>query len=163
MMWHDMLLDKKDPRWKGFVKMGNKESASITDSLSRDLIICDWQYSYDNMKKKHVDWPTISYFADKGLDVAGCPWMNYLDMMPMAEHIVSKGAFGFIETTWHRLRGKEWEKMYKNAAHAAWGSPVSHGVPYQRSLRLISKDMKIKNYLDAGRINYQIPPSYNGD
>lgn len=31
--------------------------------------------------------------------VAGCPWRNYLDMMPMAEHIINKGGFGFIETT----------------------------------------------------------------
>jgi hypothetical protein len=115
------------------------------------------------MNKKHVAWPTISYFADKGLSVAGCPWMNYNDMMPMAEHIVNKGGFGLIETTWHRLRGKEWEKMFMSAGYAAWGSPVSHGVPFERSLRLVGRDMKVKNYLDTGHINYQIPPSYNGD
>ena len=163
MMWHDMLLDKNDPKWRNFVKFGSKESASILDSLSRDLIICDWQYSYDNMNKKHVNWPTISHFADKGFSVVGCPWMNYLDMMPMAEQIVNKGGFGFVETTWHRLRGKEWEKMYMSAGYAAWGSPVSHGVPVERSLRLVSRDMKVENYLDTGHLNYQIPPSYNGD
>jgi hypothetical protein len=163
MMWHDMLLDKADPRWRNFVKFGSKESASIIDSLSRDIIICDWQYSYDNMKKKHVEWPTISYFADKGLSVVGCPWMNYQDMMPMAQHIVNKGGFGFVETTWHRLRGDVWEKMFMSAGHAAWGSPVSHGVSFERSLRLIGADMKINNYLDTGHMNHQIPPTYNGN
>jgi hypothetical protein len=163
MMWHDILLDKADPRWRNFVKFGSKESASIIDSLSRDIIICDWQYSYDNMKKKHVEWPTISYFADKGLSVVGCPWMNYQDMMPMAQHIVNKGGFGFVETTWHRLRGDVWEKMFMSAGHAAWGSPVSHGVSFERSLRLIGADMKINNYLDTGHMNHQIPPTYNGN
>ena len=163
MMWHDMLLDKADPRWKMFVKFGNKESAGILDSLSRDLIICDWQYSYGNMKETRKDWPTIGYFKEKGFPVAGCPWMNYNSMKPMADYLVANDCFGFIETTWHRLRGKAWENMFKSAAHAAWGSPVSHGVSFQRSLRLVSRDMKIKNYLDTGYINYQIPPSYNGD
>ena len=163
MMWHDMLLDKTDPKWKNFVKFGSKESASIVDRLSRDLIICDWQYSYGNMKETRKDWPTIGYFKEKGFPVAGCPWMNYNSMKPMSDYLVANDCFGFIETTWHRLRGKEWENMFKSAAHAAWGSPVSHGVSFQRSLRLVSRDMKIKNYLDTGYINYQIPPSYNGD
>lgn len=163
MMWHDMLLDKADPRWKNFVKFGSKETAGILDRLSRDIIICDWQYSYDNMNKKHTDWPTISHFAEKGLSVAGCPWMNCQDMMPMAQHIINKGGFGLVETTWHRLRGAQWEGMYMSASYAAWGSPVSHGVSFERSLRLVGTDMEVKNYLDTGHLNYQIPPSYNGD
>ena len=163
MMWHDMLLDKTDPKWKNFVKFGSKESASIVDRLSRDLIICDWQYSYGNMKETRKNWPSIGYFKEKGFPVAGCPWMNYNSMKPMADYLVANDCFGFIETTWHRLRGKAWENMFKSAAHAAWGSPVSHGVSFERSLRLVSRDMKIKNYLDTGYINYQIPPSYNGD
>ena len=163
MMWHDMLLDKKDSRWKDFVRFGTKESSSIVDRLSRDLIICDWQYSYGNMKETRKNWPSIGYFKEKGFPVAGCPWMNYNSMKPMADYLVANDCFGFIETTWHRLRGKAWENMFKSAAHAAWGSPVSHGVSFERSLRLVSRDMKIKNYLDTGYINYQIPPSYNGD
>lgn len=53
--------------------------------------------------------------------------------------------------------------MYMSAAHAAWGSPVSHGVSFERSLRLVGNDMKVKDYRDTGHLNYQIPPSYNGD
>ena len=164
MIWHDMFLDKKDPRWKPFVKNGSAAYAAGLETLPKDIIICDWQYSYGNMKETRREWPTISHFAGKGFDVAGCPWMNYNSMKPMADYIVkTPRGFGFIETTWNRLRGSAWEKMYMSAAHAAWGSPVSHGVTFQRSLRMIDGDMKVKDYLDTGHINTQIPSRYSGD
>ena len=163
MMWHDMLLDKSDPRWKDFVKFGNATTAAILDSLPKDIVICDWQYSYGNMKETRKDWPTMGYFKEKGFPVAGCPWMNYNAMKPMADYLVANGGFGFIETTWHRLRGKEWEQMFMSAAHAAWGSPVSHGVSFERSLRMIGNDMKVSDYLDTGHLNNQIPHRWWGN
>ena len=164
MIWHDMFLDKKDPRWKDFVKNGNAEYVAGLATLPKDIIICDWQYSYGNMKETRTEWPTISFFAEKGFGVAGCPWMNYNSMKPMADYIVkTPGGFGFIETTWHRLRGKAWQQMYMSAAHAAWGSPVSHGVSFQRSLRMVDGDMKVTDYLDTGYLNTQVPSEYSGD
>ena len=160
MIWHDMLLARGDPRWKGFVHCGNKETATLADTLPKDVIICDWQYSYGDMKEVRKDWPTMKYFAEKGFPVAGCPWRNYNAMKPMADYISKIGGFGFIETTWHHLRGKEWEKMYMSAAFAAWGSVVSHDVSFQRSLRLVGNDMKVKDYLDTGYLNYQVPPGW---
>ena len=160
MMWHDMLLDRSDPRWKGYVKCGSKITATLADTLPRDVIICDWQYSYGDMKESRKDWPTIKYFIDKGFPVAGCPWRNYNAMKPMADYLVKNGGFGFIETTWHHLRGSEWEKMYMSSAHAAWGSVVSHEVSFQRSLRLVGNDMKVTDYLDTGYLNNQVPPAW---
>jgi len=160
MIWHDMLLDRADPRWKGFVKCGGKQATAILEKLPKDIIICDWQYSYGNMKEARKDWPTMTYFKEKGFDVAGCPWRNYDAMKPMADHIVKIGGFGIIETTWHHLRGKEWEKMYRSSAFAAWGSPVSHDVSFQRSLRLVGNDMKVTDYLDTGYLNNQVPPGW---
>ena len=157
MIWHDMLLERGDPRWKNFVHCGSKETATLADTLPKDVIICDWQYSYGNMKEARKDWPTLKYFKDKGFRAAGCPWMNYNAMKPMADYIASNGGFGFIETTWHHLRGGDWEKMFLSASYAAWGSPVSHGVSFQRSLRLVGHDMKVDDYLDTGFINNQIP------
>ncbi len=159
MIWHDMLLDKSDRRWKDFVKFGTKESSSILDSLSRDLIICDWEYSYGNMDEKRADWPTIKHFNDKGFSVAGCPWRNYNAMKPMADFLVKNSGFGFIETTWHHLRGPDWDKMYTTGAYAAWGSQVSHGVSFQHFLRLVGYDMKVTDYQETGHYNYQISPS----
>lgn len=164
MIWHDMFLDKKDPRWKDFVKNGNAEYVEGLATLPKDIIICDWQYSYGNMKEKRKEWPTISFFAEKGFGVAGCPWMNYNAMKPMADYIVkTPGGFGFIETTWHRLRGKEWRQMYMRAADAAWGSSVSHNVSFQRSLRMVDGDMKVTDYLDTGYLNTQVPSEYSGN
>ena len=161
-MWHDMLIDKKDPRWKGFVKNGNEKSPGILAALPKDIIICDWQYSYGNMKEVRKDWPTMTYFKEQGFSVAACPWKNDMSMKPMADHIAKIGGFGFIETTWHYLYGKDWQKMYMGAGHAAWGSPVSHGVSFQRSLRLVGHDMKVTDYLDTGHLNNQIPPRWWG-
>ena len=120
MIWHDMLLERGDPRWKGFVHHGTKLTATLADTLP----------------------------------------MNANAMKPMADYIAKIGGFGFIETTWHHLRGADWQKMYMSAAHAAWGSPVSHGVSFQRSLRMVGHDMKITDYLDTGHLNYQVPPGW---
>ena len=161
MMWHDMLLDKKDPHWKGFTVCGDAEAASILDRLPKDIVICDWQYG-DHTAKGGVrcTWPTMTYFKEQGFAVAGCPWMNDTSMKPMSDHLVKIGGFGFIATTWHHLYGKDWQKMYMGAGHAAWGSPVSHGVSFQRSLRLVGHDMKVTDYLDTGYLNNQIPPAW---
>ena len=102
----------------------------------------------------------MAYFKEKGFPVAGCPWRNYNAMKPMADYISKIGGFGFIETTWHHLRGSEWERMYQSASHAAWGSMVSHGASFQLSLRLVGHDMKVTDYLDTGYLNYQVPPGW---
>jgi hypothetical protein len=165
MIWHDMLLDRSDKRWKGFVKCGSKATATLADTLSKDVIICDWQYSYGDMKEVCMDWPTMGYFKEKGFAVAGCPWMNYNAMKPMADYIAKIGGFGFIETTWHHLRGGDWVKMYKYASAAAWGTPVPPGTPQYDTLfgnvmRLVGYDMKTTDYLDTGHLNYQVPPGW---
>ena len=160
MMWHDMLLDAGDPRWKGFIKFGSKETASILDRLPKDIVICDWQYWNQTKGADGKPWPTMTYFQEKGFPVAGCPFTNDTVMKSMADHIENIGGFGFIATTWHHLRGRDWEKMYKYGSYAAWGSPVSHDVTFQRSLRLVGNDMKVTDYLDTGYLNNQIPPSW---
>ncbi|MBR4170680.1 MAG: family 20 glycosylhydrolase [Kiritimatiellae bacterium] len=162
MIWHDMLLDRKDPRWAGFTVCGNAETGKIIDKLPKDIIICDWQYQDTPQHKKDAldKWPTMTYFAEKGFSVAGCPWLNDYSMKPIADHIVRIGGFGFIETTWHHLRGSDWQKIYRGSAYAAWGSPVSHDVSFQRSLRLVGNDMKLTDYLDTGHLNHQVPPAW---
>ena len=55
------------------------------------------------------------------------------------------------------------EGMFMSAAHAAWGSPVSHGVSFERSLRMIGTDMKVSDYLDTGHLNNQVPHRWWGN
>lgn len=170
MMWHDMLLDRTDERWKGYVSCGSKITATLVDTLPKDVIICDWQYSYGNMKEARKDWPTIAYFKEKGFPVAGCPWRNYNAMKPMADFIAEIGGFGFVETTWNWLRSMDWVKMYRYGACAAWGTPVRgdgpHGATTQYDtefavpLRLVGHDMKVTDYRDTGSVNRQNPPEW---
>ena len=165
MIWHDMLLERGDPRWKGFVHHGTKITAALADTLPKDVIICDWQYSYGNMKEKRDYWPTMEFLKSKGFPVACCPWMNYNTMKPMADYIVKIGGFGFIETTWHQLRGGEWIQMYKFASAAAWGTSNPSPTPmystaFARALRMVGHDMKVKDYLDTGHLNNQVSPSW---
>lgn len=53
--------------------------------------------------------------------------------------------------------------MYMSAAHAVWGSPVSHGVSFERSLRMIGANMKVKDYLDTSHLNNQVPTEWRGN
>ena len=170
MMWHDMLLDRDDPRWKGYVKCGSKITATLADTLPRDVIICDWQYSYGDMKEKRKDWPTMAYFKDKGFSVAGCPWRNYNAMKPMADFLAEIGGFGYIQTTWHHLRGADWVKMYRFGSSAAWGTPVRgkgyHGstpqfdIEFANALRMVGHDMKVTAGRDTGIFEHQVPPAW---
>lgn len=171
MMWHDMLLDRSDPRWKDYVKCGSKITATLADTLPKDVIICDWQYSYGDMKEKRKDWPTMAYFKEKGFPVAGCPWMNYNAMKPMADFIAKIGGFGYLQTTWHHLRGADWVRMYRYGSSAAWGTPVKgkgwdgsispqFDTQFANALRMVGHDMKVKDYRDTGHVDYQIPPSW---
>ena len=170
MIWHDMLLDGGDPRWAGFVRSGSKMTARLADTLPKNVIVCDWQYSYGNMKEVRTEWPTIRYFRKKGFDVAGCPWLNFNAMKPMADCIASIGGFGYVQTTWHHLRGRDWVKMYRYGSSAAWGTPVrgkggdgatpQYDTEFGNALRMVGHDMKVSDYRDTGHVDHQIPPSW---
>lgn len=165
MIWHDMLLKRSDPRWKGFVACGTAETAKLADLLPKDVVICDWQYSYGNMKETRKDWPTMAYFEEKGFPVAGCPWLNFNAMKPMADFLARTDGFGYIQTTWHHLRGNDWVKMYRMGSSAAWGTSPAPNAPqydtaFGTALRLVGHDMKLTDPLDTGHSNYQMPPTW---
>lgn len=170
MIWHDMLLDGADPRWKGFIASGSTLTAKLADTLPRDVIVCDWQYSYGKEKESRTDWPTMKHFHDKGFPVVGCPWLNFNAMKPMADSIAKIGGFGFLETTWNSQHGWNWPKIYRFASAAAWGSKTpSQGrygttpqcdVMFDRALRMVGHDMKVSDYRDTGTVNEQIPPNW---
>ena len=168
MIWHDMLLKRGDPRWKGFTAMGTDTTATMADTLSKNVIICDWEYSYGNMKEVRKDWPTTVYFKEKGFPVLGCPWMNYNAMRPMADTLARIGGFGYLQTTWHHLRGDDWRRMCVSGASAAWGAGEPNrtgGDPFEYRafgalLRIVGQDMKVTDPLDTGILNYQVPPAW---
>ena len=165
MIWHDMLLERGDARWKGFVACGDAATATLADTLTKDVVICDWQYSYGDMKETRMDWPTMAYFKEKGFRVAGCPWTNYNAMKPMADFLARIGGFGYVQTTWHHLRGGDWMETYRHGASAAWGTAVVRGTPqydvaFATALRLVGHDMKVSDPADTGTYNHQMPPAW---
>lgn len=170
MIWHDMLLQRGDARWKGFIACGTKETAKMADTLPKDIIICDWQYQYGKTAQVCREWPTIAYFREKGFPVCACPFTNYNSMRPMADFISERGGFGFIATTWNCLFGVHWVKLYTAASSAAWGTPSGslgpHGdtpqfnTRFAIALRLIGHDMKVDEYMDTGLLNHQMQPAF---
>jgi hypothetical protein len=157
-----MLIDKDDPRWKGFVAMGSKATATLADTLPRDVIVCDWQYSYGNMNETRADWPTIGYFKEKGFRVCGAPWRNFNAMKPMADYVAKVGGFGLLETTWNHLRGDDWRNMFVYGAGAAWGTgavgkPPLYDTHFARALRFVGHDMHVSDKRDTGIFDEEIP------
>jgi hypothetical protein len=165
MIWHDMLLDRKDPRWKGFTKYGSAATSTLADTLSKDVIICDWQYSKNLTPEQMKEWPTIKYFLEKGFPVAGCPKLNHNAMKPMADFIAKNGGFGYLQTTWQCMRGFDFTIMLRSGSTAAWGTEYpedmpQYDTPFAIAVRLVGSDMKIKDYRFTGRYDYQIPPGW---
>ena len=171
MMWHDMLLDREDERWKKYVRSGSKTTASMVDRLPKDMVICDWQY--DNRDAEHTRWPTVAYFNDKGFPVAISPWENFKSMRAMADFVGKIGGFGYIQTTWHRLNGKNWVHLYRYGSSAAWGSSMReqggsgwqgptprYDTEFALLLRFVGHDMKVSSYSDTGLVNRQIQPEW---
>ena len=102
MMWHDMLLNREDPRWNGYIVCG-KESEGLGDlyrDLPRDMIICDWQYS---VYKAPV--VTTAHLKEKGYNVYGSAWGGQSWFTPdnARAHVdmVKQGkSDGIMMTTW---------------------------------------------------------------
>ena len=164
MIWHDMLLDRADPRWAGFVASGSPATATLADTLPRDVVVCDWQYADSDPKRPRDDWPTFAHLLGKGFDVAGCPWRNFAAMEPMADFLASHGGLGLVATTWHHLHGTDWRDMFRTAACAAWGTPPRPVAPqfdtaFAVALRLAGLDAGVGDYRDTGLDERQITPT----
>jgi hypothetical protein len=164
MVWHDMLLDRADPRWAGFIASGSPATATLADTLPRDVVVCDWQYADPDPKRPRDDWPTLAHLLGKGFDVAGCTWLNFAAMEPMADFLASHGGLGLVATTWHHLQGTDWRDMFRTAACAAWGTPPPPAAPqfdtaFAVALRLAGLDAGVSDYRDTGLDELQIPPA----
>ena len=160
MMWHDMLLEQGDKRWEGYYANGDKATIQILEKLPRDIIICDWEYE-NGTNVCNKAWPTMRYLKEKGFDVVGCPWENMRAAQTMGAALSEMGALGLLQTTWHHLDGKNWTLMYRSGAAAAWGTPPPGDTPqcdseFDRALRFVGHDMKIKSYRDTGLVEEQI-------
>jgi len=159
MMWHDMLISKKhDDRWKGYVSNGNAKAEWLLSSLSKDIIICDWQY---DTPRENETWPTMDYFKEQGFEVLACPWNKTENIQSLGEKTVDAQLDGMLCTTWHSPFYNQLLNIMMHASQAVWSKP-----PYKtpqrmmgmRHLRQIGWDIPIRNYQNTGIHEWQVRP-----
>lgn len=97
IIWHDMLISRQE--FPGYVANSVSEISEILmNSLDKNMIIADWQYSVHN-----ENWPTSKKFKDYGFDTVCCPWDNNANINEAIKTADDNELFGIIHTTWHTL------------------------------------------------------------
>ena len=169
MMWHDMLLNRKDERWKGYIVHGDPfvVSDNFLSELPKDIIICDWQYGYPEKDGKEPNWPTMTAFQQAGFDVLSCPWMERKGIASIGRFTAENHLFGMLETTWHWMCGtSSFATAFTCAANAAWNpfaKPSNNTSIWQyteftaHAVRRIGRDMELTSYSQLGTAQYQVP------
>ena len=162
LMWHDMLVSRKDPRWqdKAFARYpvngaSKEECERLLTLLPKDVVICDWYYN-----APLADYPTWAYFKSFGFDVVPCSWQNMSGTKSMGIAALAKGTFGFMGTTWHHAYNEDLYCCYLGAAEAAWGSSGRvrmDACDFATRWRQVGWDMKIRDKADCGYAEDEIP------
>ncbi len=165
IIWHDMLLDQKDPRWKKEIASGDAEMTNALKTLSREIIIADWQYSYQD--KNQTVFPTPTYFKEQGFDVLVAPWDNPVGQKALANLMVEKDLFGYLGTTWHHAWGRKMYKTFFSSAEAAWNASkaakydqMRTKMALNRHIIMMENDAGSKDYDENGRVQQQVILSY---
>lgn len=102
IMWHDMLLEKGDPRWTGYNANARPEEelGELWRMLPRDIVIADWEYEFhpENPEEKPV-WPTADFFCGNGFDTLLCTLRDPAITASLGEKARTAGLTGFLMTT----------------------------------------------------------------
>ncbi len=158
MMWHDMLIQRNDPRWQRYVANGTPRMEGVLEALPKDIIICDWQYGSPG---EDETWPTMSHFKNQGFQVLACSWNKVDNIKSLGETVGKNGLDGLLCTTWHGPSYNQLLSIITHGAQATWSTP-----PYKyvdrtmamRHLRQIGWDIPIKNYKNTGIHEWQVRP-----
>ena len=163
MMWHDMLIRKGDPRWKGTHAHGTAATAAVVNKLPKDVIVCDWNY-----KKPMPEYKTLQYFKELGFDVLACPWERLDGLKAFVGAAHKTGIKGVLGTLWDHYFGNTLSTSYFYVATLSWNSKSTlnvYGRPYDNRfavhthLRHISWDMKNKSPRRAGVYHHETMPA----
>ena len=174
MMWHDMLLEKGDARWKGFYANGTPEEAAMLGTLPKDIVICDWYYGSDPGEHDPAGgavegsaFPTLEHFKAAGFDTVTCPWRVKDGIRAQGRYARENGLFGMLETVWHHFRGQEFANMMMWASGAAWGGGEPHGTvwttPFAVHWRQVGWDMGITDPREHGYFDTQVTRDILGE
>ena len=168
MLWHDMFLKHRDPRWKGFYANGTDETVKAFESFPRDIIVCDWYYE---KAREDGRYPTLEHFKEMGFPVLTSPGYEISGTEIQCRRAIELGLLGTLQTTWKRGSGKEIGRymagMYAGGAAAAWGSKYTinpltkwkYDFDYVKIVRFAVWDMGLKAYADTGIHSDKNPPA----
>ena len=159
MMWHDMLIRKDDPRWNGYIAVGNQKTEGLLEQLPKDIVICDWQYGVP--KQENETWPTMRYFKEQGFTVLACPWENATGIRSQGKMIPEANLDGMLCTTWHHMDGGNMMQILSVGAQVTWRAGEAPGFErhiFNMHLRQIGWDIPIKKYRDTGHVDWQVAP-----
>ncbi|MEK6793747.1 MAG: glycoside hydrolase family 20 zincin-like fold domain-containing protein [Spirochaetota bacterium] len=130
MIWGDFILETA--RWKGFTansghsSYGNFIVHPAADTIHKDVIICDWQYSAS------TNFPTLAHFAEKGFRVIGCSWYNDQNNYSLTKAVREIGQAGILVTDWGFLAVRSPSANALLGAVYSWNSatPEPSALPY---------------------------------
>ena len=164
IMWHDMLLQRNDPRWLHFVANGKHEQLQdFHKSLPKDILLADWEYGIPPENQRQTGWPTTEFFQKDGFETLLCPWDNESDMLSMANYAEAKQLPGILVTTWHQLQTMKYNIFKNTGACAAWNpkncsaTTLAGRLALAKHLTQVCWDMKLTQYESAGYVSSQIP------
>ena len=162
MMWHDMLLEKGDQRWKGFYANGTSQTADVS-RLPKSIVVCDWFYG-----GPCGNYPTLDYFKEEGFDVLTCPKSDTGGILSQGQYARKAGLFGVLGTTWADYYGKTFVSNISQLADAVWSInprplPSWHSIrlSFATHLRHVGWDMGISDYRDTGFYDLQVDEDVN--
>lgn len=171
IMWHDMLIEMNDERWKGYIACAVPEQklANLYQELPKDIIIADWQYFYDFKSGKQPEWPTTKFFKKEKFDVLTCPWKDVFVIESLGKMAKKEKIMGFLETTWHISHDKNFLNTYLCSAYAAWNPEVTQiefynamiFIVFSYHVRHVIWDMKVQDYEKTGTSQYQMDPGHH--
>jgi hypothetical protein len=157
MMWQDMLLEKGDPRWRGYKANGTAETAKAAETLPKDIVICDWYY-----KKPRQNYESYAYFKSLGYDHLACPWDNRSGIIAQAKAVKEAGTFGVLATIWNHYWGHNLANIYVATSSMAWNTDATPPTGLNRfktHFREVGWDSKLKKYRQFGIFHTQVPPT----
>ncbi len=165
MIWHDMLVLKDAPAWKGSTSNGNKDAGKLRGAINRDVIICYWEYRfadhhYRAPKDGVMGFPLFDLFRKEGFDVLNSGW--FYDTTPaLGEKAFKNGGLGILQTTWHELNNSgSYHTIYAGGSTSGWNPlarcpTVSDGPIFtvdilNRYVRDVNYDMGIRDPAKTG-------------
>ncbi len=124
LMWGDQLLYMQ-PDWApvpaNIAYAESQESADrLLASLSRDIIITDWQYY------AHEDpMPTSKLLAENGFTVILAPFNHEVGTKTCVNNTVKYGYMGLLQTTWHVMHGED-TRIVLRGGDIAWNGSADY-------------------------------------